>query len=98
MTRSIPMKKALNDAMIVLYQNGERLRPSNGYPIRLLLPGYECNMSVKWLRRLKVTAEPTMTRDKTSHYTILLPSGKAWQFYYPMDEAPGLGRHLPVPA
>jgi sulfane dehydrogenase subunit SoxC len=85
MTRSIPMKKALNDAMIVLYQNGERLRPSNGYPIRLLLPGYEGNMSVKWLRRLKVTAEPTMTRDETSHYTILLPSGKAWQFYYPMD-------------
>jgi len=85
MTRSIPMKKALDDAMIALYQNGERLRPSNGYPIRLLVPGYEGNMSVKWLRRLKVTAESTMTRDETSHYTILLPNGKAWQFYYPMD-------------
>ena len=85
MTRSIPIKKALDDAMIALYQNGERLRPSNGYPIRLLVPGYEGNMSVKWLRRLKVTAEPTMTRDETSHYTILLPNGKAWQFYYPMD-------------
>jgi sulfane dehydrogenase subunit SoxC len=85
MTRSIPMKKALDDTMIALYQNGERLRPSNGYPIRLLVPGYEGNMSVKWLRRLKVTAEPTMTRDETSHYTILLPNGKAWQFYYPMD-------------
>jgi sulfane dehydrogenase subunit SoxC len=85
MTRSIPTKKALSDAMVALYQNGERLRPSNGYPIRLLVPGYEGNMSVKWLRRLKVTTAPTMTRDETSHYTILLPNGKAWQFYYPMD-------------
>jgi sulfane dehydrogenase subunit SoxC len=85
MSRSIPMKKAMNDAMIALYQNGERLRPSNGYPVRLLLPGYEGNMSVKWLQRLKVTAGPTMTRDETSHYTLLLPDGKAWQFYYPMD-------------
>ena len=102
MTRSIPMIKALDDAMIALYQNGERLRPSNGYPIRLLLPGYEGNMSVKWLRRLKVTAEPTMTRDETSHYTILLPTGKAWQFYYPMDvksvithPSPGLNMQAP---
>ncbi len=85
MSRSIPMKKALDDALIALYQNGERLRPSNGYPIRLLVPGYEGNMSVKWLRRLKATAGPTMTRDETSHYTILLPDGKAWQFYFPMD-------------
>jgi sulfane dehydrogenase subunit SoxC len=84
MDRSIPMKKALDDAMIALYQNGERLRPSNGYPMRLLLPGYEGNMSVKWLRRLKVTAAPTMTREETSKYTLLLSNGKAWQFFYPM--------------
>jgi len=71
--------------MIALYQNGERLRPSNGYPMRLLLPGYEGNMNIKWLRRLKVTAGPTMTREETSKYTMLLPSGKAWQFFYPMD-------------
>jgi sulfane dehydrogenase subunit SoxC len=85
MSRSVPMAKAMDDAMIALYQNGERVRPSNGYPMRLLLPGYEGNMSVKWLRRLKVTAGPTMTRDETSHYTILLQNGKAWQFFYPMD-------------
>jgi len=85
MDRSIPMKKAMDDAMIALYQNGERLRPSNGYPMRLLLPGYEGNMNIKWLRRLKVTAGPTMTREETSKYTMLLPSGKAWQFFYPMD-------------
>jgi sulfane dehydrogenase subunit SoxC len=85
MSRSIPMAKAMKDAMVALYQNGERLRPSNGYPMRLLLPGYEGNMNVKWLRRIKVTEGPTMTRDETSHYTILLQDGKAWQFYFPQD-------------
>ena len=85
MSRSIPMVKAMDDAMIALYQNGERLRPSNGYPLRLLLPGYEGNMNVKWLRRIKVTAQPTMTKDETSKYTILLPSGKALQFVFPIE-------------
>jgi sulfane dehydrogenase subunit SoxC len=64
MSRSVPMAKAMDDAMLALYQNGERLRPENGYPVRLFLPGYEGNMSVKWLRRIKVTDTPTMTRHK----------------------------------
>jgi sulfane dehydrogenase subunit SoxC len=85
MSRSIPLAKAMKDAMIALYQNGEHLRPSNGYPMRLLLPGYEGNMNIKWLRRIKVTEGPTITRDETSHYTMLLQDGKAWQFYYPQD-------------
>ena len=72
MSRSVPMK-AVDEALIALYQNGERVRPSNGYPMRLLLPGYEGNMNVKWLRRIKATAGPTMTKDETSKYTILLP-------------------------
>src|ERR1700742_1988750 len=54
LSRSVPMKKALDDAMIALYQNGERLMPGNGYPMRLLLPGYEGNMNVKFLRRIKL--------------------------------------------
>ena len=54
---------------VCLYQNGERVRPSNGYPVRLLLPGFEGNMNVKWLRRLKLTAAPVMTKDETSKYT-----------------------------
>lgn len=54
MSRSIPMEKALDDAIVALYQNGERLRPSSGYPMRLLLPGWEGNTCVKWLRRLQV--------------------------------------------
>jgi sulfane dehydrogenase subunit SoxC len=85
MSRSIPMAKAMDDALIALYQNGERVRPSNGYPMRLLLPGYEGNMNVKWLRRIKVTHSPTMTKDETSKYTILLPSGKSLQFVFPIE-------------
>ena len=85
MSRSIPLAKAADDALVCLYQNGERIRPSNGYPIRLLLPGFEGNMNVKWLRRIKVTASPTMTKDETSKYTILLQDGKAWQFVFPLE-------------
>jgi len=85
MSRSIPIAKAMKDAIIALYQNGERVRPSNGYPMRLLLPGYEGNMNVKWLRRLKLVEAPLMARDETSHYTMLLKNGKAWQFYFPQD-------------
>ncbi|HTB01927.1 MAG TPA: molybdopterin-dependent oxidoreductase [Bradyrhizobium sp.] len=58
LSRSVPVKKALDDAMIALYQNGERLMPGNGYPMRLLLPGYEGNMNVKFLRRIKLTEQP----------------------------------------
>jgi sulfane dehydrogenase subunit SoxC len=85
MSRSVPMAKAMDDALIALYQNGERVRPSNGYPMRLLLPGYEGNMQVKWLRRIKVTEGPTMTKDETSKYTMLLPDGKALQFAFPIE-------------
>jgi sulfane dehydrogenase subunit SoxC len=85
MSRSVPLAKALDDALVCLYQNGERVRPSNGYPVRLLLPGFEGNMNVKWLRRLKLAAEPAMTKDETSKYTILLRDEKAWQFVFPME-------------
>jgi len=85
MSRSVPLVKAMDDALIALYQNGERIRPSNGYPMRLLLPGYEGNMQVKWLRRIKVTEGPTMTKDETSKYTMLLPEGKSFQFVFPVE-------------
>src|SRR5215475_16080630 len=85
MSRSVPLAKCMDDALVCLYQNGERVRPSNGYPIRLLLPGFEGNMNVKWLRRLKLTAAPVMTKDETSKYTVLLQDGKAWQFVFPME-------------
>src|SRR5258705_7194275 len=84
MSRSIQIEKAWDDALVAIYQNGERLRPENGYPMRLLLPGWEGNTNVKWLRRLKVTAGPTMTKDETSKYTDLMPNGRARQFTFPM--------------
>ena len=85
MSRSLPMEKALDDVMVALYQNGERLRPEQGYPMRLVVPGWEGNLNVKWLRRLKVVEEPVHTRDETSKYSDLRPDGKALQFTYPMD-------------
>ena len=85
MSRSVPMAKAMDDAILALYQNGEHLRPEQGYPVRLFLPGYEGNMNVKWLRRIKVTAEPTMTKDETSKYSDLQPNGRAKLFTFPME-------------
>src|SRR5207244_11590635 len=85
MSRSVPMAKAMDDAILALFQNGERLRPENGYPVRLFLPGWEGNMSVKWLRRLKIVSAPIMTKDETSRYTDLQGDGKTLMFTYPME-------------
>jgi sulfane dehydrogenase subunit SoxC len=85
LTRSIPIEKCLDDAMLVYSQNGERLRPQQGYPLRLLLPGFEGNMNVKWLRRLHVTAEPAYSREETSKYTDLMPDGTAREFTFTME-------------
>jgi len=84
MTRSIPLVKALDDALLVYGQNGEMLRPEQGYPLRLLLPGYEGNMNIKWLRRLKVGDAPFQTREETAKYTDLMPDGTARQFTFAM--------------
>lgn len=84
MSRSVPLEKVLDDAIVALYQNGERLRPSNGYPMRLFLPGWEGNMSVKWLRTIKVVDQPAMTRDETSKYSDLQDDGVSRLFTYPM--------------
>ena len=85
LTRSVPIEKCLDDAMLVYSQNGERLRPQQGYPLRLLLPGFEGNMNVKWLRRLHVTAEPAYSREETSKYTDLMPDGTAREFTFYME-------------
>ncbi|MGO4156047.1 sulfite dehydrogenase [Cupriavidus sp. YAF13] len=85
MTRSVPMAKAMEDALLVYAQNGEMLRPEHGYPLRLFLPGFEGNMSIKWLRRLKLGRAPFMTREETSKYTDSLPDGSARQFTFMMD-------------
>ena len=85
MTRSIPLEKMLKDAIIAYGQNGEAVRPEQGYPIRLVLPGYEGNMHIKWLRRLEISDKPFMTREETSKYTDLMANGKARQFTLEMD-------------
>jgi sulfane dehydrogenase subunit SoxC len=85
LSRSVPLEKALDDALVAYAQNGEPLRPAHGYPVRLLLPGWEANMCIKWLRRLELIAEPNMSRDETAKYTDPLPNGTARQFSFEMD-------------
>jgi len=102
LTRSIPIEKCLDDAMLAYSQNGERLRPQQGYPLRLLLPGFEGNMSVKWLRRLRVAAEPAYSREETSKYTDLMPDGSAREFTFYMEAKsiitrPSGGQRLSAP-
>jgi len=82
MGRTVPIDKVLDDAMIVYGQNGESLRPEQGYPVRLLLPGWEGNLCVKWLRRLEFATEPWYAKEETSKYTALKPTGKAIQHFY----------------
>lgn len=84
MGRSIPLAKALDDVIVALYQNGEPVRPEQGYPLRLVIPGYEGNTSIKWLHRIKAVTGPVHARDETSHYTDLLRDGKAEQFTFEM--------------
>lgn len=85
LARSIPVEKALDDALVAWAQNGEALRPEQGYPMRLLLPGWEGNTNVKWLRRIELGRGPWMTRWETSTYTDVLPDGTARQFSFEMD-------------
>jgi sulfane dehydrogenase subunit SoxC len=85
MTRSIPIEKAMKDCLLAYGQNGEAIRPEQGYPLRLLVPGFEGNMNIKWLRRLEVSDMPFMTREETSKYTDLMPDGKARQFTFEME-------------
>src|SRR2546423_4738446 len=86
MTRSVPIDKCLSDALIVFAQNGEAIRPEQGYPMRLFLPRWEGNISIKWLRRLEVSDKPFYTREETSKYTDLITTtGKARMFTFTMD-------------
>jgi sulfane dehydrogenase subunit SoxC len=103
MTRSVPIDKCLSDALIVFAQNGEAIRPEQGYPMRLFLPGWEGNISIKWLRRLEVSDQPYYTREETSKYTDLITkTGKARIFTFTMEAKsvitfPSGGMKLPGP-
>lgn len=83
--RSLPLEKALDDCLVAYRMNGEMLRPEQGYPVRLVVPGWQGNIWVKWLRRIEVGDEPWYTREETSKYTDLMPNGKARKFTFVMD-------------
>ncbi len=85
MTRSVPLEKAMDDCLVAFKMNGEALRPEQGYPVRLVVPGWEGNMWVKWLRRIEVGDQPWHHREETSKYTDLLANGRARRFTWEMD-------------
>ncbi|OGB25311.1 MAG: sulfite dehydrogenase [Burkholderiales bacterium RIFCSPLOWO2_02_FULL_57_36] len=84
-TRSLPLSKLMDDAIIAIYQNGERLRASQGYPMRLFVPGWEGNVNVKWLHRLEVTDGPAHTKDESGLYSEVLSNGDIERFTFHMD-------------
>ena len=85
LARSLPIEKALDDCMIVWAMNGEALRPEQGYPARLVVPGWEGNMWIKWIRRIEFGDMPYLTREETSKYTDLMTDGYARMFTWVME-------------
>ena len=83
--RSIPIEKALDDVLVAFKANGEALRKEHGYPVRLVVPGWEGNMWVKWLRRIEIVDGPVESREETSKYTDVLADGTARKFTWVMD-------------
>ncbi|HJO38294.1 MAG: sulfite dehydrogenase [Vicinamibacterales bacterium] len=84
-TVSIPLAKAMDDMVLVYGQNGEAIRPEQGYPLRMLAPGFEGTRSTKWLRRIKVVDEAYLTRWEITVYTNLMPDGKARWFQFEFE-------------
>ena len=80
LTRTVSMEMALDDVIVAYGQNGEMLRPEQGYPLRLLVPGVQGVSSVKWLRRIELGDQPWNTREESLHYVDLMPGGKHRQY------------------
>jgi sulfane dehydrogenase subunit SoxC len=102
LSRSVPLAKVWDDAVVAMYQNGGRIQPGQGYPMRLYLPGYEGNMNVKFLRRVQITDRPGMTFFESKIYSDPLPDGKDTQFYFVQEvksfissPSPGVGLREP---
>jgi sulfane dehydrogenase subunit SoxC len=85
LARSIPIAKALDDVIVAYGQNGEALRPEQGYPLRLVVPGWEGNVNIKWLHRLQVSDQPAMAKDEAASYTDFMPDGRSRWFTFEMD-------------
>ena len=102
MNVSLPVGKLMDDCIVALYQNGEAIRPENGYPLRLIAPGWEGVLNVKWLHRLLLTDQPVMARNETAKYTELQPDGRSRAFTFVMDvksviTSPSAGQRLAGP-
>ena len=100
--RSIPMAKVMDDVLVAYGQNGEAVRPENGYPLRLIVPGWTGNINVKWLRRIKVVNQPYLTRMDGVGQPTLMPDGKARQLQFILEAksvitSPSGGQQLPGP-
>ncbi len=96
---SLPLTKCLDDVLVALYQNGEALRPENGYPARLVVPGWEGIVNVKWLRSLTLAEEPLWFRFDTVSYTDLRKDGIADRMSFEMGvksiiTSPSAGQQL----
>lgn len=80
MTRTLSMERALDDVLVAWGMNGEMLRPENGYPLRLVVPGVQGVSWVKYLRRIEVGDRPYHAKDESLHYVDLMPDGRHRQF------------------
>ncbi|MBY6134956.1 sulfite dehydrogenase [Nocardioides marinus] len=83
--RSIPLEKAMDDVLVAFKANGEALRKEHGYPVRLVVPGWEGNLWIKWLRRVEVMDQPVESREETSKYTDTLANGISRKWTWEMD-------------
>ena len=83
-SKSIPIGKALDDALVAYGMNGEPVRPEQGYPLRLVIPGWQGINNVKWLRRIDVVDEPYMAMMETSRYPSIKLDGKSRWFEFEM--------------
>jgi len=98
MDRSLPLEKCLDDCLVVYGQNGEALRPEQGFPLRLIVPGWQGNVNIKWLRRIEIGDKPWFTREETAKYSELMADGTVrgftWLIYaksvitFPCPEKP----------
>lgn len=101
-TTNIPIEKALDDALVAYGQNGESIRHEQGYPLRLIIPGFEGNSSMKWLRRIKLGDTPFMPRYQAAGNSELGMGGKAVWHNFEMGAKsvitrPAGGQQLPGP-
>jgi len=101
-TMSIPLGKAMDDILVAYAQNGEPVRPQQGYPLRLVVPGWEAIRSVKWLSRIKVVDQPAMAWHETGNNADTRPDGKGLWFRFELGPKsvitrPSGGQRLPGP-